>query len=71
MMISAVMVPAWRLYLIKKSMEKHVQCKQKMKLNAAGLRNNCEAVLMIDAKHCHMCGLEIIEEEKTAYKAWN
>jgi len=60
-MISAVMIPAWRLYLIKKSMEKHVQCKQKMKKNPEGMKNNCEAVLMIDAKHCHMCGLEIIE----------
>lgn len=42
-MISAVMIPAWRLYLIKKSLEAHEKCR------------NCGAVLVIDARYCHMC----------------
>jgi len=62
LMISAVMIPAWRLYLIKRSLEKHVQCKKKNKESASGGTNRCEAVLVIDAKHCHMCGLKIEDD---------
>lgn len=62
LMISAVMIPAWRLYLIKRSLEKHVQCKKKNKEGAHGGDNKCEAVLVIDAKHCHMCGLKIEDD---------
>lgn len=63
LMISAVMIPAWRLYLIKRSLEKHVQCKEKNKKVKGSDNewrdNTCEAVLVIDAKNCHMCGLKI------------
>jgi len=42
--VAMVMIPAWRLYLIKKSLEKHQKC------------TKCGAVLLIDASFCHVCG---------------
>jgi len=42
--IAGVMIPAWRLYLIKKSLEKHHECK------------NCGYVLFAGAAFCHNCG---------------
>ncbi|CAJ1414090.1 unnamed protein product [Effrenium voratum] len=50
LLVAGVMIPAWRLYLIKKSLEKHEKCAGKI----AG--QPCGAVLLIDASYCHNCG---------------
>eukprot|EP00913_Durusdinium_trenchii_P006854 g6445.t1 len=55
-MISAVMIPAWRLYLIKKSLEPWTILRDAVVTSEAHEKcRNCGAVLVIDARYCHMC----------------